>query len=121
MTDMLKAIEENPFLLRFGDGQFFARKKTRKKRKRSKRLRKRKKRKKKSRNQNVNQNQKRGGSTSMGTKADRPSNTESGGTTGNAKVPVPPKPKVEEDEEPEVEEVEETDKPKKQGFLSWFL
>ncbi|MCT4569239.1 hypothetical protein N3930_14335, partial [Bacillus thuringiensis] len=27
MTDMLKAIEENPFLLRFGDGQFFARKK----------------------------------------------------------------------------------------------
>ncbi|MEC2662382.1 hypothetical protein P9W94_15495, partial [Bacillus cereus] len=27
MTDMLKAIEENPFLLRFGDGQFFAKKK----------------------------------------------------------------------------------------------
>ncbi|PEC57673.1 hypothetical protein, partial [Bacillus wiedmannii] len=27
MIDMLKAIEENPFRVRFGDGQFFAKKK----------------------------------------------------------------------------------------------
>ncbi|QPA42340.1 hypothetical protein INR14_30060 (plasmid) [Bacillus paranthracis] len=120
MNDMLKAIEENPiypFRLRFGDGQFFAKKKTEEEElddiddddeeeeEDEKPKPKRKSKSEEERPSWVNE-------LLEAIKPKEQTNNET------QKVPVPPAPKVEEEEEPEVEEV---DKPKKQGFLSWFL
>lgn len=122
MTDMLKAIEENPiypFRMRFGDGQFFAKKKTEEEElddidddddeEEEEDEKPKPKRKPKS-------GEERPSWVNELLEAIKPKEQTNNGTQ---KVPVPPKPKVEEEEEPEVEEAEET--PKKKGFLSWLF
>ncbi|MGN4731106.1 hypothetical protein ACTFR4_28650 [Bacillus cereus group sp. MYBK181-1] len=120
MTDMLKAIEENPFLLRFGDGQFFARKKNEEEEEEIEEVE----------EEEEEEDEKPKPKRKPKSGEERPSwvnelleaiKPKEQANNGTQKVPVPPTPKVEEDEEPEVEELEEEDKPKKQGFLSWLF
>ncbi|WP_086403566.1 hypothetical protein [Bacillus thuringiensis] len=121
MNDMLKAIEENPiypFRLRFGDGQFFAKKKTEEEELDD------------IDDDDDEEEEKPKPKPKSKSGEERPSwvnelleaiKPKEQANNQTQKVPVPPKPKVEEDEEPEVEEVEETDKPKKKGFLNWLF
>lgn len=123
MTDILKAIEENPiypFRLRFGDGQFFAKKKVEEEEvddidddeeeEEEEEEKPKPKRKPKS-------GEERPSWVNELLEAINPKEQTNNRTQ---KVPVPPKPKVEEEEEVEVEGQEEQPK-RKRGILDWLF